>query len=102
MKTKPEIKRNGFSDYLAHLLNKYHLSQRSLAKRAGLNYVTINRFARGKQMPEPESIDKRFQLFGLREISSFGFNADRISGNKRRESGAVQGLRRKRTGLYRR
>jgi transcriptional regulator with XRE-family HTH domain len=32
-----------FSEALARLLQKYGLSQRKLAERAGVNYVTINR-----------------------------------------------------------
>ena len=34
---------SAFASYLVHLLDKYKLSQRGLAKRAGINYVTVNR-----------------------------------------------------------
>jgi len=32
-----------FPEILARLLQKYHLSQRKLAEKSGVNYVTINR-----------------------------------------------------------
>jgi transcriptional regulator with XRE-family HTH domain len=32
-----------FSELLLSLLQKYHLSQRKLAEKSGINYVTINR-----------------------------------------------------------
>lgn len=32
-----------FSEILGRLLQKYHLSQRKLAEKSGVNYVTINR-----------------------------------------------------------
>lgn len=35
------------SELLLMLLQKYHLSQRKLAERSGVNYVTINRIING-------------------------------------------------------
>ena len=37
-----------FANYLQVLLTKYRLSQRELARRSGVNYVTINRRFKGQ------------------------------------------------------
>lgn len=64
----------GFSDYLAYLMNKYRYSQRHLARKSGLNYVTVNRFLRGKQAPELASIDKLAAGLGCSEGERYGMH----------------------------
>lgn len=75
-------KQTGFADYFAYLLNKYQCSQRQLAKKAGLNYVTINRFVRGKQEPELASIDKLAKGLGCSQGERYGMHlcADNVVG----------------------
>jgi transcriptional regulator with XRE-family HTH domain len=36
-----------FADLLLELLKEYHMSQRTLARKSGVNYVTINRLING-------------------------------------------------------
>jgi transcriptional regulator with XRE-family HTH domain len=50
---------NTIGDILSKLLIKYHLSQRKLADRAEINYVTINRITKDyKFRPTNETIEK--------------------------------------------
>lgn len=47
------------SEVLVQLLRKYHLSQRTVASRAGINYVTLNRIINGYEFRvTTETIEK--------------------------------------------
>lgn len=53
------------SDLLAQLLQKYHLSQRGLAAKAGINYVTVNRLINDYQFRvTSDTIEKIAQGLG--------------------------------------
>jgi transcriptional regulator with XRE-family HTH domain len=56
------------SEILQSLLEKYHLSQRKLADRSGVNYVTINRIINDyKYRPTNETIEKIARGLGCKQ-----------------------------------
>lgn len=44
-------------DYLQHLLQKYHLSQRDLARASNIHPVTVNRFVNGEALPTINTVE---------------------------------------------
>ena len=58
MKTSSSRPHDGFSGWLAGELRARKLSQRQLAKFAGLNPATISRLLRGERLPSLETVTK--------------------------------------------
>ena len=66
-----------FGALLAQFLTKYALSQRSLARKSGVHYVTINRLVNGtsRHAVEFATIERLAQGIGCTDAERYGLHA---------------------------